>query len=58
MKKLFKLDYSIFPKSWVFPYDNTKIKNYFELKIQSGQPCKLIFKPTRKGQKPFNIQDL
>jgi len=23
-----------------------------------NQSCKLIFKPTKKGQKPFNIEDL
>ena len=33
MKKMFKQDYSIYPKSWVFPYDNAKIKSYFENKI-------------------------
>jgi len=58
MKELFSDHYQIFPKSWIFPQDSTRIKTYFDSKISRGQSCKLIFKPTKKGQKPFNIEDL
>ena len=44
MQKMFASDYQIFPKTWMFPMQGQKIKQYLEL-----NQSQMIFKPIQKG---------